>query len=68
MAMGFFNERRRFNVALTRASELLVIIGNANLLSVRTTISELIPGRPLLEWLTPDCASQQPVPRTGRKA
>jgi superfamily I DNA and/or RNA helicase len=29
---GVFNEPKRFNVAITRAKELLVIIGNANLL------------------------------------
>jgi helicase MOV-10 len=32
--MGLYNERRRFNVAITRAKELIIIIGNANLLKV----------------------------------
>lgn len=32
--MGFINERKRFNVAITRAKEILVVIGNANLLKV----------------------------------
>ncbi|WWC71188.1 uncharacterized protein I206_105141 [Kwoniella pini CBS 10737] len=30
--MGLFNERKRFNVAITRAKELLIVVGNANLL------------------------------------
>ncbi|KAK4687921.1 hypothetical protein P7C73_g2188, partial [Tremellales sp. Uapishka_1] len=30
--MGLYNERKRFNVAITRAKELLVVVGNANLL------------------------------------
>lgn len=30
--MGLFNEPKRFNVAITRAKELLVVVGNANLL------------------------------------
>jgi superfamily I DNA and/or RNA helicase len=30
-SMGFFNEPKRFNVAITRAKELLVVIGNMNL-------------------------------------
>ncbi|WWC89628.1 uncharacterized protein L201_004553 [Kwoniella dendrophila CBS 6074] len=30
--MGLFNERKRFNVAITRAKEILVVVGNANLL------------------------------------
>ncbi|KAK1921912.1 P-loop containing nucleoside triphosphate hydrolase protein [Papiliotrema laurentii] len=32
--MGLFNEPKRFNVAITRAKELLVIVGNANLLKL----------------------------------
>ena len=30
--MGLYNEPKRFNVAITRAKELLVVVGNANLL------------------------------------
>ncbi|WWD04020.1 hypothetical protein V865_002083 [Kwoniella europaea PYCC6329] len=32
MNMGFFNERKRFNVAITRAKEILIVVGNGNLL------------------------------------
>ena len=30
--MGLYNEPKRFNVAITRAKELLIVVGNANLL------------------------------------
>lgn len=33
---GIYNEPKRFNVAITRAKELLVVIGNANLLKEDT--------------------------------
>lgn len=48
--MGLYNERRRyaqdvftlltyrFNVAITRAKELLIVIGNANLLKVDSDV------------------------------
>nr|XP_019000047.1 uncharacterized protein I203_07582 [Kwoniella mangroviensis CBS 8507]OCF63508.1 hypothetical protein I203_07582 [Kwoniella mangroviensis CBS 8507] len=32
MNMGLFNERKRFNVAITRAKEILIVVGNGNLL------------------------------------
>nr|XP_019043149.1 hypothetical protein I302_07720 [Kwoniella bestiolae CBS 10118]OCF22079.1 hypothetical protein I302_07720 [Kwoniella bestiolae CBS 10118] len=32
MNMGLFNERKRLNVAITRAKEILIVVGNANLL------------------------------------
>lgn len=36
----------RFNVAITRAKELLVIVGNANLLRVSMGLNELSQGDP----------------------
>ena len=39
---GVIGEKRRFNVAITRAKELLVIIGNPTILKVRPPVSQLM--------------------------
>lgn len=46
--MGFINEPKRFNVAITRAKELLIVIGNANLLKVTTNVDRLTTDRSIL--------------------
>lgn len=39
---GVIGERRRFNVAVTRAKELLIIVGNPKILQVSTPLPKLI--------------------------
>lgn len=56
-AVGFFNNPKRFNVAITRAKALLVVVGHPDMLKRDRQWGHLVCSARCATWCTVQCSA-----------